>query len=103
MFTYSVLEASEKLGISTRAVQKRCKKEDVRKKDNKFLITDSILEKWEKERASNEPTNEPANGSQDGSQEIAELKKEIEGLKADIQQRKSQLDLEVESLKTATD
>jgi hypothetical protein len=65
MNTYSVLEASEKLGVSSRAVQKRCKKDVVRKKDNKYLITDLLLEKWSKEIQSNEPqtnqTNEPTN------------------------------------------
>lgn len=67
MNTYSVLEAAEKLGISTRAVQKRCKKEVVRKKDNKYLITDLLLEKWSKKIQSNEPQtnqqNEPINNS----------------------------------------
>ena len=58
MSTYSVLEASEKLGISTRAVQKRCKKDVVRKKQNKYLITDLLLEKWREEIQSNEPTNQ---------------------------------------------
>jgi hypothetical protein len=54
MTTYSVLEASKKLGISTRAVQNRCKKEDIRKKNNKYLITDSLIKKWFKEIASKE-------------------------------------------------
>ena len=67
MNTYSVLEASEKLSISIRAVQKRCKKEVVRKKDNKYLITDLLLEKWSSEIQSNEPTNEPLNS---GTQEL---------------------------------
>ena len=67
MKTYSVLEASEKLGVSTRAVQKRCKKEVVRKKDNKYLITDLLLEKWSSEIQSNEPTSEPLNS---GTQEL---------------------------------
>ena len=61
MSTYSVLEASEKLGISTRAVQKRCKKDVVRKQNNRYLITDLLLEKWREEIQSNEPTNEPTN------------------------------------------
>jgi len=63
MSTYLVLEASEKLGISTRAVQKRCKKDVVRKKQNKYLITDLLLEKWREEIQSNELTNEPTNQS----------------------------------------
>ena len=67
MKTYSVLEASEKLGVSTRAVQKRCKNAVVRKKDNKYLITDLLLEKWSEEIQSNEPPSEPLNS---GTQEL---------------------------------
>jgi predicted transcriptional regulator len=52
MKTYTTVEASEKLGITTRAIQKKCKTNNVRKKDNKYLITDKLLEEW------NEQTNE---------------------------------------------
>ena len=70
MVTYSVSEAADKLGISNRAVQKRCKKEEVRKKDNKYLITDLLLKKWNEEINLNlqtsVPTNVPTNhGTQD--------------------------------------
>ena len=70
MVTYSVSEAADKLGISSRAVQKRCKKEEVRKKDNKYLITDLLLKKWNEEINLNlqtsVPTNVPTNhGTQD--------------------------------------
>ena len=61
MVTYSVSEAADKLGISSRAVQKRCKKEEVRKKDNKYLITDLLLKKWNEEINSNVPTSVPTN------------------------------------------
>jgi hypothetical protein len=61
MVTYSVSEAAHKLGISNRAVQKRCKKEEVRKKDNKYLITDLLLKKWNEEINSNVPTSVPTN------------------------------------------
>ena len=92
MKTYSVLEASEKLGVSTRAVQKRCKNAVVRKKDNKYLITDLLLEKWSEEIQSNEPPSEPLNS---GTQElikrielqetyIKDLEEEIEELKKDL-------------------
>ena len=92
MKTYSVLEASEKLGVSTRAVQKRCKNAVVRKKDNKYLITDLLLEKWNEEIQSNEPPSEPLNS---GTQElikrielqetyIKDLEEEIEELKKDL-------------------
>jgi len=61
MITYSTKEAAVKLGVSTRAVQKRCKNDEVRKKDNMYLITDLLLKKWERRnkiQRTNERTNE---------------------------------------------
>lgn len=87
MNTYSVLEASEKLGISTRAIQKRCKKDVVRKKDNKYLITDLLLEKWSKEIQSNEPTNEPLNsGTQKLIKRIELQEAYIKDLEAELKE-----------------
>jgi len=74
MNTYSPLEASIKLNISKRAVQKRCKKDNVRKKDNKYEITDLILERWAKEIKSSVPVREPSNiGTQDGLKKVADI------------------------------
>lgn len=98
MVTYSVLEASELLKISARAVQKRCKSEDVRKKDNKYLITDEIIEKWKTKIKSNEPqtnqTNEPIkevrrnelNLIKSLEEQIVVLQYEKEELKEELQQ-----------------
>tara|TARA_R110000737_G_C14303834_1_gene436532 strand:+ start:119 stop:577 length:459 start_codon:yes stop_codon:yes gene_type:complete len=88
MNTYSVLEASEKLGISTRAVQKRCKNNEVRKKDNKYLITDLLLEKWAEEIESNEPQTNQLNELRN----IGSLKEKIKELEAEIEQSKKALD-----------
>jgi predicted transcriptional regulator len=77
METYSVTEASKILGISTRAVQKRCFKDKVRKKSNRYLITDEHIKEWFADIKSNEPTNEPNERSYNGTQE---LKKEIHTL-----------------------
>lgn len=49
--TYSVKEVSEILNISIRAVSKRCKAENIRKKDNAYLIKESHLENWKKSRS----------------------------------------------------
>ena len=88
MNTYSVLEASDKLGISIRAVQKRCKKDEVRKKYNKYLITDLLLEKWAKEIESNEPqTNQISE-----LHIIGTLKEKIKELEIEIEQCKKVLD-----------
>jgi hypothetical protein len=79
MKTYSVVEASKKLGISTRAVQKRCFKAKIRKKSNRYLITEEHIKTWYAEITSNEPTNEPnelkRTGTQDGTQYEAVLGK----------------------------
>ena len=85
MITYSTKEAAIKLGVSTRAVQKRCKNDEVRKKDNMYLITDLLLEKWRVEIESNEPTNVPTNEPYNGTQEkvIRDLENELKDLKAE--------------------
>jgi len=71
MITYSSKEAAVKLGVSTRAVQKRCIKAGVRKKDNMYLITDILLKKWQEEIKSNVPTNVPVRGTQDWLKDIS--------------------------------
>ena len=85
MITYSTKEAAVKLGVSTRAVQKRCKNDEVRKKDNMYLITDLLLEKWKVEIESNEPTNVPTNEPYNGTQEtfIRGLENQVKDLKAE--------------------
>ena len=79
METYTVLEASEILHISTRAVQKRCLKDNVRKKSNRYLITTEHIDKWYAELKSNEPPNEPV-------RELEALSTQIEKLEAEIEQ-----------------
>ena len=85
MITYSALEASVKLNISKRAVQKRCKKDNIRKKDNKYSITDLVINKWAKEIKSNVPTNVPTNEPYNGTQEtfIRGLENQVKDLKAE--------------------
>ena len=51
MKTYSVKEASDILGIKPRAVQHRCKRDNIRKKSNKYLITDEIIALWKELKA----------------------------------------------------
>jgi hypothetical protein len=87
MNTYSPLEASIKLNISKRAVQKRCKKDNIRKIDNKYSITDLILERWAKEIKSSVPVREPSNsGTQDliKEQEVLLKKYEVELVELDL-------------------
>ena len=66
MKTYSALEASEILKVSKRAIQKRCRADSVRKKDNKYLITQEHIDLWKekiiykKSLNKSEATNEPS-------------------------------------------
>ena len=65
MKTYSAEEASVKLNISKRAVQKRCKKDNIRKKDNKYLITDLIIADWKQKEEANAKANATRNATLD--------------------------------------
>ena len=77
METYSVKKAAAKLGISTRAVQKRCFRDNVPKKSNQYKITEEHVQTWYAEMQENEKPNEPITepatnqneGSQDGTHE----------------------------------
>ncbi len=61
----TVKEASQILGISTRAIQKRCKTENIPKKGRNYSISEETIKAWGKEdvnepkRTLGEPTNEP--------------------------------------------
>lgn len=52
---YTVKEASEILGISIRAVQKRCIKNNIWKKSNCYQITEENIKEW---RTTNEPNEQ---------------------------------------------
>ena len=95
---YSVIETAIKLEVSTRTVQKRCKRDNVRKKDNKYLITDEHIEKWLLEIKSNEPQTNQTNEPFLEVRRINQLDIEIESLKAENESLKA----ENESLKKAS-
>ena len=97
MKSYSVKEASNILGIKPRAVQHRCKRDNIRKKSNKYLITDEILDNWKQRDAetnakanatsnanatqSNEPTNQQTNQL---DLQVQSLQLEIENLQDEL-------------------
>jgi soluble cytochrome b562 len=58
MEIYTVKKASEILGVSARAVQKRCKTNNVDKINNKYQITENHINQWNAKSEPNEP-NEP--------------------------------------------
>ena len=50
---YSVKEASEKTNIPPRSISYYCKRDKVRKKSNKYQITQQILDKWIEDKPNN--------------------------------------------------
>lgn len=46
MRTYTPKEASELLEIPLRTIQYRCRKQNIRKKNNQYLITEKHIEEW---------------------------------------------------------
>lgn len=84
--TYSTKEAAEKLGIKERAVQTRCKKDNVRKKDNKYLITDSVINSWilKKEEELKQTQHQTQHQAQSATQNATQLDVEIESLKEQL-------------------
>ena len=87
--TYSTKETAEILGIKERAVQTRCKKDNIRKKDNKYLITDLIIADWKQKEETNAKPNANANAKQieDLKKEISELKEELSGYEIEDNER----------------
>ena len=88
---YSVKETALKLKVSTRAVQKRCKRDNIRKKDNKYLITDEHIKKWTLEIQSNEPQTNQSNEPQKTVRTNNQLDIEIEALKKEVTELKEEL------------
>jgi len=65
MKVYSVKEASEITGISLRTIQFRCKRDNIRKKNNRYQITDSIISLWiDKKNEETQETNAIARNTQ---------------------------------------
>lgn len=91
MKTYNVTEASKELGISTRAVQKRCLKHDVRKKSNKYLITQQHIFEWREELKKNELEKKLVRKQTNQNNEVRELVREITDLKNENETLKAKL------------
>ena len=97
MKTFSVKEASKLIGITERSIQIKCKKDNIRKKDNKYLITEKHIKEWQTK--SNE-----TNISRTTNEQFAKLQKEIQELKEENKILKQQLKEDVphqEKLKQA--
>jgi len=92
MKTYSVSEAAEIVGIKERAVQHRCKRDNVRKKDNRYLITDEIISLWrDKEAEANAIKRKDKRNNATQSNNFAQLDLEVEALKTENESLKAKL------------
>ena len=101
MKVYSVKEAAKIIGIKPRAVQFRCKRDDVRKKDNKYLITDLLITSWiDKKKKSNAISNANANAISSANAKLKVELIEVENAKLNSQAIaiNEQVDLQVQSL-----
>lgn len=89
MKIYTPAEASEELGISVRAVQKRSKKEKIPRKSNHYQISEIVLERWrseiKKKRTVNEPVRELTNQLEQSSQELNERSQEVKELREQLE------------------
>jgi len=75
---YSVPQAAEMLGLSERAVHKRCLKDKIWKKSNKYQITEENIQSWRKDIQANTLLQKRIAN--------AELEKEIARLKHELKQ-----------------
>jgi len=92
MKTYSVSEAAEIVGIKERAVQHRCKRDNIRKKDNRYLITDEIISLWrDKEAEANAIKRKDKRNNATQSNNFAQLDLEVEALKTENESLKAKL------------
>ena len=95
MKVYSVKEAAEIVGIKQRTVQFRCKRDNIRKKDNKYLITDDLISLWldkkEEQTQKQTQTQTQKNKIAHNNQNVAQLSEQIEIFKTEIEDLKVEL------------
>lgn len=97
MKTYSVKEASDILGIKPRAVQHRCKRDNIRKKSNKYLITDEIIALWKEIKATqnanaNAMLNAMPNANATNLNERTQIDLQVQSLQLEIESLQDELD-----------
>ena len=78
--TYTTKETAKILGIKERAVQTRCKKDNIRKKSNQYIITDLIIADW---KQANAKANANANATEEVARAIAPSVADIQKLNLD--------------------
>ena len=87
---YTTKEAAEIVGIKERSIQHRCKRDNVRKKDNKYLITDSLLVLW-KDKEAKTNAMQTQSVTTNAMQTQMQLDVEIESLKSEVLDLKEEL------------
>lgn len=78
--TYTTKETAKILGIKERAVQTRCKKDNIRKKSNQYIITDLIIADW---KQANAKANANTNATEEVARAIAPSVADIQKLNLD--------------------
>jgi hypothetical protein len=91
MKVYSAKEAAEIVGIKQRAIQFRCKRDNIRKKDNKYLITDELISLWLAKKEEQTQTQTQKNKIARNNQNFAQLSEQIEIFKTEIEDLKVEL------------
>jgi len=89
---FSVKEVAELLGVSERSIQRRCKKRNVRKKDNNYIIDTNLINAWKEEiEKANDTINDTTPTRRDTFANATQLDIEVEVLKKEIEALKDEL------------
>ena len=78
MKVYSVKEVSQITGFTVRTIQFRCKRDEVRKKNNKYLITDEIISLWVDKTKEETQSNNVITRNTQSNNAIEEIIKDID-------------------------
>jgi len=110
MKTYSAKQAASILGISERAVQKKCKQLNIRKKSNRYLITDKLINEWnepndvfyeEFSKAEYEKLTEVIGDYPKLLESLQDHKHQIEYLKKSLDKAHQQMDVLLNSIQSS--
>ena len=81
MEVFTPKEVAEQLGISVRAVQKRCSKYKVKRKNNQYQISAELLQNWKDELEDKRTEDEPV---RELNEQVRELKEKVRLLNEDL-------------------
>ena len=93
MKIYSAKETADKLNTNIRNIQRKCKKYNVRKKDNRYLITDEIIKGWQELKKQNDKktTIVATNDTTQQRIDVQALENDVENYKTEIASLKAEI------------